>query len=54
MESVGWSTVYKIASMRHDTKQGKNPLTKHAHEILEAFCQAEAQDFILRTMGFPQ
>lgn len=49
--SSGWSTVWEIAGKRHETKQGEDHLTDHAHTVLQAFVMAEAQENMRAAMG---
>lgn len=46
-----WSTVWDIAGKRHNTKAGEGHLSEHAHEILQGFMIAEAQDAMATALG---
>ena len=46
-----WSTVWDIAGKRHNTKSGECHLSEHAHEVLQFFMVAEAQDAMASALG---
>lgn len=51
MIASGWGVVWEIAGRRHGTKIGEGHLTEHAHEVLQAFVMAEAQEAMQNAMG---
>lgn len=46
-----WSTVWDIAGKRHNTKMGEDHMSSHAHEVLQGFMIAEAQDAMTNALG---
>lgn len=48
---TSWTAVWHIAAKRHNTKQGENHLTDHAHEVLEKLAMQEAAEAIAAAHG---
>ena len=46
-----WQTVWQLAGMRNNTKQGKDHLTQHAFDVLQAFVQNEAREAMAKSVS---
>jgi hypothetical protein len=46
-----WSTVWEIAGKRYQTKEGKQTLSDHGFEVLQAFVAAEQRDAMKNALG---
>jgi hypothetical protein len=48
---TSWTAVWQIAARRHDTKQGRDHMTDHGHEVLEKLAMREAAEAMSSAHG---